>query len=291
MATKIKFTIRCSAIHEIMGGKIGLTETQQKDYDTWKQRAIDFKNGVPKVKDLTDIQKKALKALQLKIDKPELPQGAKSYCKKWLNEYLWKRRQEIKSKYIDKGNQTQEDGFTLTCIQLNLGFIKENTERKFNDFMNGICDIDHEKLDTVFDNKSSWDLSTFPMYEDEIPDKKYLDQGQGYMELWDRSKACIVYTLIDCPEDILLRQFPYYSDHNQKQKIALNLIFTLEYWELMKAKYFPDADEVEFVEIPEKSRVKPFYFERDREFIKEVEERVKLCNEYVNNELLPKINK
>lgn len=280
----MKFKIRCSAISQIMAGSIGLTDNQKVTLADYESRE---KGTHPKGLKLTDKMNEDLVMLRHKRDNPELPQGAKSYVKKWIKETKYKRWKQIKSKYIEKGNIGEQEGFTVICVNLGLGYGESCTVRKSNDYMTGICDIDFEELDTIVDNKASWDLDTFPMFEDEIPNKDYEEQIQGYMELYGRSKGIVAYTLIDCPEPILLRQFPYNGTPNERQQVAINLIYTQKYWDEMKAKYFSEADDIEFVEIPEENRVKPFYFERDEKFIDKVKERVAMCQKYVD-ELLNK---
>lgn len=262
-----------------MAGNVGLTDTQKKDFFTLTTRKADALIG--KAKPLTEKMEETLSSLIEKDKNPELPQGAKTYVKQWLKQQKYKRYKQIKSKYIDKGNATEQKGFTLMSTELNLGMVYSNTEFKSNDFMCGTCDLDMPDIDTVYDNKSSWDLDTFPMYDTEIPNKDYEAQIQGYMELWDRSKGAVVYTLIDIPEDQLIREFPWNGSDDAKQEVAINLIYTREYWDAMKAKYFPNAKDIEFIEIPASERVKPFYFERDRDYIANVKKRAEMCEAYV----------
>lgn len=276
----MKFKIRCSAISQIMAGSIGLTDNQKVTLADYESRE---KGSHPKGLKLTDKMNEDLVLLRHKRDNPELPQGAKTFCKSWLKQMTWKRFPQIKSRYIDKGNITEESGFTMICVQLGLGMIYKNQERKYNDWATGECDIYLKEESMTYDNKSSWDLSTFPMYDTENPKPEYEYQGQGYMWLWSCKKHAVVYTLIDCPEEILIRQFPYNGTPNERQEIAINLIYTQKYWDEMKDKYFAEADDIEFVEIPEENRVKPFYFERDEKFINDLKVRVEMCQKYIDS--------
>lgn len=274
-----QFKIRCSAINRIMAGEIGLTAAQQERLNDYQQR----KAGThPKGLKLTAKMEADMADLQYKQLNPELTEGAKTYCKQWLKETLYKRREQVKSKYISKGHDTEEEGFTMMAVHLKLGFVQKNEEFRQDDFIMGTCDLDHEASDTVFDNKSSWSLDQFPMFETEIPSKDYEAQIQGYMHLWKRERGAVVYTLNDIPIDQLgYLMKPWLSD-DEKQEEALNLIYTRKAWDAAKSRYFPDAGDVDFVEIPEKDRVKPFYFEYDPAFIAEVQERVKLCRKYID---------
>lgn len=272
------FKIRCSALSKIMSGTIGLTDTQKATLTDLESR----ENGThPKGLKLTARMEVELAELQHKILNPELPQGAKTYCKQWLKEYLYKRREQLKNKYVTKGHSTEEDGFTAMCVQLGLGMVYKNEEFKSNGWLIGTCDLDHEAKDTVYDNKSSWTLDQFPMFESECPNNDYLDQLQGYMELWNRGNGSVVYTLNNLPEEMLQQQFKPWLSDDEKQDIAINFIYTRDYWDSMKSKYFPSAKDIDFVEIPEEKRVKEFKVKRDDEFIKEAKLRVDLCQKYI----------
>lgn len=316
---KVIFKARPSSCSKIMSGVIGLSDSQKemlKDYEirepemyaplTDNQRLDlgkleeEVNNGgtlagaklkkyndlLPrkssKARPLTPLQKDALVALRYELANPQLPQSVKTYCKQWLKEFLYKRYKEIKSKYIKKGNATEEDGFTLMCIVLKLGMVKGHTQRFDNGYSTGICDLNLEKLDMIIDNKSSWDLSTFPMFDEENPDKEYEHQGQAYMEGYNRPKFKLVYTLVDCPIDIIGKEIQWELDPDKKQEIALQLVYTKEYWDEVKDKFFPSAKEIDFIEIPKEDRVKEFNFERDTSHAIELERRVKMCQEYID---------
>lgn len=270
------FKIRCSAINRIMAGEIGLTATQEEKLSDLLSR----QNGThPKGLKLTEKMEVELAELQYKKLNPELPEGAKTYCKEWVGYMIDGRRKEVKSKYIDKGNIVEEDSFTIMSVQLGLGMVYKNEERRSNAFLEGECDVASKGV--IYDNKASWEYGNFPMWETENQNKGYEQQLQGYMELWDVDKAVLCYTLVDCPESLVANEIrPWLSD-DEKQRIVNELVYTREYFEALKSKFFPNAKPLNFIEIPEKRRVKTFSFERDREFIKKVEERVKLCRKYI----------
>jgi len=274
-----RFKIRCSAILDICAGEIGLTEKQQLKYDTLIQRAKDFKNGVAKVKDLTDIMKSELSELQFKKDNPELPEGAKTYCKKWLKEFLYKRRAEIKSKYLDKGNQCEEDGFTLMCLELNLGMVYKNTEYFENEYICGTPDLFVRKI--VYDNKCSYSLDTFPMFETENPKPEYEWQLNGYAELLKTDDAVLAYTLIDAPNDIISREVKWLIDPNDIYNKLCDLIYTKDNFVKAVSEYCPDSTADHFIEIPQEERIVKFEFKKDQSKINKVNERVPMCREYI----------
>jgi hypothetical protein len=279
------FKIRCSAIHKIMAGEIGLTPTQQERLNDYQQREAGTH---PKGLKLTQKMEVDMAELQYKKLNPELPEGAKTYCEQELGFYAHGRRPIVDSKYLRKGNIAEQEGITMMAVHLKLGMVRSSETFLENEFMTGTCDFDHPETDTVYDNKSSWEYNTFPMFKKEIPDEKYMMQVQGYMHLIGRKRAAVVYTLVDCPQsesderlDLLRSEMKPWHDDNERQKRALNLIFTRKNWELAKRRFFPNADDCKFIEIPEKDRVKPFYFDYDPAFIADVQERVKLCRKYI----------
>src|SRR5690606_13029349 len=155
----------------------------------------------PKGLKLTENMEKELAELQYKKLNPELPEGLKSYCKSWIKQTLYGRSEQVKSKYITKGNLTEESGFTEMAVNLKLGFVRKNEEFKQDEFMMGTCDLFSDGI--VYDNKSSWSLDQFPMFETECPSKDYEAQIQVYCHLWGAKKGAVVYTLNDIPIDQL----------------------------------------------------------------------------------------
>lgn len=273
------FKIRASAIGRIMGGNIGLTDVQNEKLNDLLLRR-DGKH--PKGLALTVNMIKDMNDLIAKRDNPDLTEGMKTYCKSWLKEYKYGRREEVKTKYIDKGNLTEEDGFTLMCLELGLGMVYKNDVRLSNDYIMGECDLNHEERDTVFDNKSSWSLDQFPMFDDVIPNKDYEYQIQGYMDLYNRNNGCVVYTLNDIPFELLAKELKWIDDHTDRAKKAKNYIFTRAVWESARSEFFSDAEDIEFIEIPRSERIKTFYFKKDLELINDVYKRVEMCRVYIN---------
>lgn len=270
----IQFKIRASKCSEIMGGSIGLTDTQTVRLAELHERKIG--NGKP----LTANMETEYAELIDKRDNPQLPQGAQTYCKKWLKIHNWKREEEIKSKYIRKGNDTEEIGFTLICVQLKLGMVYKNEQYRENEYSTGTWDL--LVGDTVYDNKSCWSLDTFPMYETKNPKPEYEWQMQVYMGIAGVNKAVLCYTLNDAPEIEIKRELQWVDTQEEKAKKLVNMIFTKSYFEEMKAKYAPDA-KVEFIEIPEEKRIKTFPFFMDNSVHYRIKERVKMCNSYINS--------
>jgi len=218
-----------------------------------------------------------------KLKSEYISQGAKTYCEKWLKQALFGRREDIKSKYISKGLHTEENGLNLMVKVLKLGMVYKNEERKEDEFKTG--EIDFLYKNTIYDNKSSFSLETFPLFA-KVLDRQYYDQMQGYLSLWDLQNAKVVYTLVDTPIDILTKEVKWLESDDEKQQKALNHVFTEKYWKEVKETLFPDAKPIKFQSIEDKYRVKVFDVQRDDDYINKINFKSKLCDRYIKELLL-----
>ena len=250
------FKIRCSAIGQICGGTIGLTDAQNIEYN---ELSTKFK--------LTAKQAEKLETLRDKRDNPELPQTAKSYCEKWLREKLYNRRRSIFTKEMEKGILCEESSIEYIAEELGLGMVFKNTERKSDEFMEGEADL--VLYDLVLDIKNSFDFMTFPLFETNV-DKGYWLQLQGYMHLYNKPKARLVYTLMSLPEDLMLSEV-FYGEKYGMDEDEIRALHTYNHHELGSIL-----------------TIKSFEFEFDSSVIDEIKERVRLYRLYIA-ELLNKI--
>ena len=207
--------------------------------------------------------------------------GAKTYCKKWVKDNYFNRNTSFfRSKYTDKGNEVEEQAINLIVDVLKLGMVYKNTERKEDDFKTGEIDFLHKGV--ILDNKSSYSLDTFPIFEDKL-DIQYERQMQGYLDLWNVDKGLICYTLIDTPIDILRNELRWLADDDEKQEVALNHLFTEKAFKEAKKNLFPKAKSITFTSIENKHRVKVFEVKRDLEFINDIHLKVIGCQEYITD--------
>jgi hypothetical protein len=257
-----KFKIRCSAIGNIVGGNVGLTDKQQSDL-----KALEEKDK------LTALQEIKIYELKEKRDNPVLPIGAKTYCKDWLKGQLLDYRYEFSSKYTDKGNIMEDEAIDFIAEHLGYGMLMKNEERKSDEWMQGECDVELNEL--IIDVKNSWDASTFPMFENEVPNESYDWQLQGYMNLYDKPKARLIYCLMDTPEHLIERDARWDSIRQG-------------YEELEKSVYDKFVKNLTYPNVDPKLRIKVFDIERDDSKIQKIKDRVILCREYID-ELLNSI--
>ncbi len=120
------------------------------------------------------------------------------------------------------------------------------------------------------DVKTSWDGTTFPFFDEEIPNKDYYFQCMGYLALTGYDKCDLAYCLINTPETMVLDQIR--REHWLNDSV----------WD---GDENPDIVAMvrsrhEFDHIPKEKRVKNFVIERDDDVIKSIYERVEQCREY-----------
>ena len=258
-----EFKIRASAVSEIMGGATGLTEVQKAKLTELQTRKADSS-----AKPLTPNMENELSELIYKRNNPELPQGAKTYLKSWLKRELYHRDAQWKNIVIEKGLQVENDGIELVSEVYGLFNVEKNDEYFENEYMQGSPDVIHDGV--IRDIKSSWDLQSFPMFEDKIPDNGYWWQLQQYMILTKHKQASLDYVLIDTPQALIEQDLKklYYQSGGKAED------WTPETYEQMYPNY-------RFDDIPTEKRVKSFTFELDTSIEDKIIERVKLCREYL----------
>lgn len=263
------FKISCHSISKIMAGSIGLTEVQEAKVNELQTRKNDAAKGVDKVKPLTDNMKNELALLIKKQNNPELPKGAKTYVKEWIKRKMFDREKEWRNNVIDKGLAVEDDAIALMAEVYNLEGVKKNEDSFENDYIQGTPDVIH---DLVRDTKSSWDLFTFPMFDDEIPNEDYWWQLQGYMILTGKKKASLDYVLIDTPFPIIQLEL---------KKLYYQSGGTAEDW--TPEKHDALIPNYQFSDIPKEYRVKSFEFGYDESVSAKIVERVELCRKYVDS--------
>ena len=203
----------------------------------------------------------------------QMGKTAQSYCETWIKEQLYSSKKEFSSKQTQKGNECEDNSIDFFADYFGLGMLMKNEQYYENDFITGTPDV--VLPEHIIDLKNSWDCFTFPLFDNEIPNKDYEWQLQGYMWLTGRMNAKLVYVLSDTPAHLIEKEAYYWCKANGYDEMDMDI-------------YHKFVERMTYKDTPANLKIKVFAFARDEEKIKAIQERVLLCREYVN-ELLTKI--
>jgi len=129
-----------------------------------------------------------------------ISETAISYVHDWLKESIYGVKKDFTSKYTEKGTLLEDEGIDKAITWLDLPLVLKNEKRIEDEYFTGSPDLILE--DEIIDIKLSWDAFTFPLFEDELPEKDYFYQVQIYMHLTGKKKARVVFLLLNTPEEI-----------------------------------------------------------------------------------------
>lgn len=209
----------------------------------------------------------------------------------------YNRHEEIHGKFLEKGNEREEDSCTLLSRILKRKFVT-NTMGLKNEFIKGTPDIfigeAINKADEIIDLKTSWSAHTFFRAKNSELNKMYKWQLICYMALSGASKCTLAYCLVNGTAKLiedekrrlsyqLLSEEKYISECKQ---IEINHIFDLQHFrsenpgfvfhnELSEWKYDMDY----------KERFHSISFERDDEEIKKLYSRIAEARIWMNQNL------
>lgn len=124
-----------------------------------------------------------------------LSETAKSYLKEWLIERNYGYKKEIQNKYTQRGLVDEDLAIDKAIECLDLPFALKNETHFQDEYFTGTPDLILEGC--VVDIKTSWNCFTFPIFDNEIPNKDYFYQLQVYMHLLNVTKAKLVYVLLN----------------------------------------------------------------------------------------------
>lgn len=286
------YKFRCHSVGKLMVGvKPPLTENQEKLFGDYDARY----KGEGRL--LTPKQKEVYFDLGAKLNsKPELSATAKSYLNEIHHFEFFGRSNHVTSKHIEKGLQKEAESVALYSRVTGVPIFK-NKERKENEFISGEADNTFRKIRDI---KSSWDLTTFPLYESKLSNIIYDWQMQGYMDLWDLHEAEIIYCLVDTPFQLIedeLRRLDWKSNilsfSGDVRDEAIPLVTELVQRHIFSKKGLEEFCQQsaniqpnwfdDFVEIPEQMRVKIFHVKRCQDKIKTLYEMIKKARKYLND--------
>lgn len=330
-----KHLFRASGMHNIMTGTIGWTEPQKalfeeleakrtavyvlsdKQKPTKEAYELKEKEGkiTPKqqetlddlrakdgsVPGLTPKQQDDYDDLIYKRDNDELSEGIMNYLHVLHRSTKYNRRKELKTKYIKKGNEMEEEAITMLS-HFKGEILYNNHERVTNKWITGEYDIfvgdDIKNIKEGYDTKCSWDLFTFP-YAHKKLDAVYYWQNMSYMWLSGAEKWTTVYCLINTPhwalENMKYRE-GFEWPHNEIPKWKLceilnnNIYDDATFLEMMNEwECIPDENSDEkhidivnnFTPMSLEERVMEKTTLRDEKAIKNMKQRIKMAREFL----------
>ena len=197
-----------------------------------------------------------------------LSKTCKSYLQELAIEEAFGIRKEFSSKYTDKGNEVERESIDLAQDVLDVGFMYKNEEHFNNDYLTGTPDVNTDTC--LLDVKSSYDASTFPFFAEDIPNKDYMYQLQGYMALTGKRKSILAYCLVNTPSEIVEDEIrrAHWKHHLIDESDELRAE--------VEAKHI-------FDHIPMEKRIKSFNIKYDKDIVKAIYDRVKECRVYYND--------
>ena len=194
-----------------------------------------------------------------------LSKTCKSYLQELAIEEMYGIKKEFSSRYTDKGIAVERNSIDLIQLVSDFGFMYKNEEHFENDFLTGTPDVNTDNI--LLDVKSSYDASTFPWFEEEIPNKDYYYQLQGYMALTGKRKSVLAYCLVNTPFQIVEDEVrrAHWKEHliDESEELRADV----------EARH-------NFDHIPPEKRIKTFEVRYDKEVIKAIYERIKECRKY-----------
>ena len=194
-----------------------------------------------------------------------LSKTCKSYLQELAIEEMYGIKKEFSSRYTDKGIAVERNSIDLIQLVSDFGFMYKNEEHFENDFLTGTPDVNTDNI--LLDVKSSYDATTFPWFEEEIPNKDYYYQLQGYMALCNKRKSVLAYCLVNTPFQIVEDEVrrAHWKEHliDESEELRADV----------EARH-------NFDHIPPEKRIKTFEVRYDKEVIKAIYERIKECRKY-----------
>jgi hypothetical protein len=194
-----------------------------------------------------------------------LSKTCKSYLQELAIEEMYGIKKEFSSRFTDKGIEVERESIDLVQDNCDFGFMYKNEEHFENDFLTGTPDVNTDNI--LLDVKSSYDASTFPFFAEDIPNKDYYYQLQGYMALCNKRKSVLAYCLVNTPYQIVEDEVrrAHWKEHliDESEELRADV----------EARH-------NFDHIPPEKRIKTFEVRYDKDVVKAIYDRVKECREY-----------
>ncbi len=236
--------------------------------------------------------------------KEELSMTCKTELKNVFVASKYKRREEVESKFLDKGNEREADAIVLYSL-IKKGDFTKNKIRLYNDYIQGEPDFFQGesiyKAKETIDTKCSWSAFTFFRVQGEKLNPDYLWQGNGYMWLTGAERHTVAYCLVNgTPQNIMdeKRKLAYKMgildmsgndspEFKEKCKqIEINNIFDINAF-YNENPYFAFDNELEewSYDIPAEDRLYTITIERNEDDIRALQDRIGSCRKFMDKNL------
>lgn len=275
MENRPKFICRCSSIGKLMTDPREkgnaqkykesvsmLAELKEKYANTANKETKTAQNQLARIHKLDQ----EVRILSRHKDEIRLSKSTISVIHDWMKDQLGYPRQELRSKYTQKGLLMEGDAIGFIADHYGWSGVKKNTERKTDEYITGEADV--VLPDRVMDVKCSWSGDSFPLMDTDIPIDGYVWQGLGYMALWGKDSFQLTYALMDAPDAIVDKEA-----NRVRYDLGLDEV-DMELWEDIKAMNT-------FSHLPAELRIKSFYIDFNKDLIDRVYERVELARKWV----------
>lgn len=128
-----------------------------------------------------------------------LSETAKSYIKQLAKENFYGYTSKIETKQMRKGTEYEMESIGLVnSVWFGSNFVK-NQLRETQGYLSGHPDIITD--DSIIDIKTSWSLETFPALPEDADSYEW--QVRGYMHLFNKPRAFVIFCMIDTDDDLL----------------------------------------------------------------------------------------
>jgi hypothetical protein len=185
-------------------------------------------------------------------------------------EHKYGKKKTIENKYLEKGTLQEESSITLYSMFKKKPF-RNNKKRMSNSFITGEWDILDSEL--TIDIKTSWDIWSFWKNKNSQPDKNYVCQLNGYMDLNGTKAAKIAYCLVSSPESLIEREIK-----SMWYKLGCPDIESDIYIEMSQEI----VSNMTYDEMPVKDRVIEIDVPKDEKLIESIYNRIELCRNYMS---------
>jgi len=233
-----------------------------------------------------------------------LSETAKTHLVDIYCSYHYGRREEITSKFLEKGNVREPNSLTLLSRKTGK-FLKQNETHLKNDYIMGTPDTyigeSINKADEIFDTKTAWSLHTFMRAKFGKLNADYFYQGHAYMWLTGAQKHTVAYCLVNGTYEAIedekrrLQYKPGMVDDfgnesekfiSQKKQIEVNHIFSLEEFN-REYPHFQFDNDIAFwdKDIDWKERIFLIEIPRDEQIIENIKTKITAAREWMHNNL------